>query len=278
MKLTDEQLRFFSKFIESQIGIVYSDSNLYQLEGRLEAVAKALGLSNTNELWVRAASGFDITLKKLLLDTATNNETSFFRDKSLFKAVETLAGQGLLGTSSISGTRQIRVWSACCSTGQEPYSIAIALSEVLAKTPNAFTFQILASDYSDRALTQARSGVYSQLEVQRGLPITLLMKYFEQVGTADEWKVRDQLRSRINFDNFNLLEPWSFVGKFDLIFLRNVLIYQSVENKKVVIQKIQSYLNEGGHFALGAAESLMGLSDSFDQIQSEGSILYKLKA
>lgn len=279
MGTSPECLRYFADFIEKEIGIVYSEVNYYQLESRLEDIAKQLGFSDPTALWEKTKmTGMNGAMKLLLIDTATNNETSFFRDPMVFKAIRTVLDT-LIAKKSTNYER-VRIWSAACSTGQEVYSLAIMLEEIGAKTP--FTYEILATDISERVLKRAADGRYSQLEVQRGLAATQLVKYFkpETPTSANDpayWTINSELKRNISFQKLNLLEPWPGHKTCDIVLCRNVLIYQTIENKKKVVAKIADILDPGGYLILGGAESLIGISDALDYVTIEGAVVYRKK-
>lgn len=274
MGLKAEQIHFFAKYIEENTGIVYRDTNIYQLETRLENVAKSLGFANSEELWQKSQQGIQGLFKQVLLDTATNNETSFFRDTKVFKAIESFCISEIQKLRPSALTYQL--WSAACSTGQEPYTLSMIFAE-RANKGQTFNFNIWATDFSERVLNYAKAGVYSQLEVQRGLPTNLLLKYFSK-NADDTWSIQPDLQKNIRFDRLNLFDPWPVSsGLFDIILCRNVLIYQSPENKKKVIEKMSAKLHPKGFLILGGAESMIGLSEDFNQLSIEGAVFYQKK-
>jgi chemotaxis protein methyltransferase CheR len=280
MALSKEQLNYFAKFIEKELGIVYSETNEYQLRSRLSEIQTLIGLSSEEELYHKAVTGgIDGQFRELLLDLATNNETSFFRDPNLFRAIETVL---LPKTLEAKGGLPIRVWCAATSTGQEPYTLAMIFAEARARGLNA-QLDFLGTDISGRVLERSKQGLYSQLEVQRGLPVTLMLKYFEKVeqgpnGQTPGWQLKASIKQGMKFSKLNLLEEWGpRHGPFDWVFCRNVLIYQNVENKKLVLKKIHQSLSPGGVLILGAAESLVGLSDGFDPVQIDSAFVYRKK-
>jgi chemotaxis protein methyltransferase CheR len=234
-------------------------------------------------LWEKAKVGgihgsMDGSMKLLLIDTATNNETSFFRDPMVFKAIRTVLDSLIAKKSST--YERLRIWSAACSTGQEVYSLAIMLEGMGAKIP--FTYEILATDISERVLKRASDGRYSQLEVQRGLAATQLVKYFkpETPASANDpafWTINSELKRNITFQKLNLLDPWPGHKTCDIVLCRNVLIYQTIENKKKVVAKIADILEPGGFLILGGAESLIGISDALDYVTIEGAVVYRKK-
>jgi chemotaxis protein methyltransferase CheR len=282
MALVAEQLKFFADFIEQKLGIIYGRDNYYQLEKRLIDIASMLNFSSPEDLWQAAQTGITGQMRTLLLDLATNNETSFFRDAALFKGIE----DRILAEPRFAGEnpQPLRLWCCATSTGQEVYSMAMILNGWQRQNPRR-RFSFLATDYSLRVLKQAEEGRYSQLEVDRGLSPAMLTRYFHQEsgsgasgGGLNLWIVNDELKKDIVFKQQNLLDDFGGIGPFDIVLCRNVLIYQNVENKRKIIAEIARRLSPDGYFILGAAESLMGLSDDFDLIQIDKAVVYKKKS
>lgn len=266
-------LKFFADFIEAELGIVYIEANYYQLEYRLKDISTQLGFADLPELHRSARSGIVGQLRSLLLDIATNNETSFFRDNSIFKALSECVVPELIKAGN---KRNLQLWSAASSAGQEIYSIAMEIDQARQSNSAIPPLQILASDVSGTILKRAEAGSYTQLEVQRGLPAKLMLHYFDK-NDQDQWVVKSSLRNGITFQKLNLLHEWGHIGPFDIVFCRNVLIYQGVENKTKIIKKICNNLNPGGYLILGAAESLFGLSQDFDQQVHGTAVFYRKK-
>lgn len=275
MATDQEILVFFARFIEKELGIIYSETNYFQLEHRLTEIAKRLNLPSSFELYQKVQGGQLMDAEKaVILDIATNNETSFFRDPGTFKA---LAGFIVPEIQKDFNRSFIKIWSCASSSGQEPYSIAMELDVLTKAKPEMPSFRIQATDISESILQRAREALYSQLEVQRGLPAKLLIQYFDKEGDA-AWRVKPEIRSKIEFDKLNLLAPFpASMGPFDIVFCRNVLIYQDVANKKKILQKIKELISPKGFLILGAAETLFGLSDDFNQLDFNGSVFYRLK-
>lgn len=275
MTMNNSQILYFAKFIENEIGIVYTEQNYFQLEQRLERIAHALGFSSTGEFYSRAAhSGVVGDMKSMLLDIATNNETSFFRDPKVFKVLEEKILSSL--KEKFSEASSYRIWSAAASTGQEIYSMAMLVDEFFEKNPGQPPFDLQASDISDSALKRARLGHYTQLEVQRGLPAQKLVKYFKKMED-NNWEFRSDLRSKVCFTKFNLLDAPIGMGQFHLILCRYVLIYQDIERKKQILSRLIDCLLPGGYIFLGASESILGLTDRLQQIACDGAIYYQKK-
>lgn len=270
----EQILPFFAKFIESELGIVYAEHNYFQLQNRLEDIAKLMGLSGVEKLHEQSQGGIGGAFKQLLLDVATNNETSFFRDARVFRAVEQTVLPAMQSRRPPNET--MRIWSAASSTGQEALSIAIMIEEWNKTQNQKIPYAITGTDISERVLSRAKEAIYSQLEIQRGMPATHLIRYFKK-DPHDRWQASFELTQKIEYFKLNLKEPFGFPRPFDLIFCRNVLIYQSVENKIAILKKVTQNLNPGGFLVLGSGESLLGLSDDYDQTESQGAVVYRRK-
>jgi chemotaxis protein methyltransferase CheR len=269
-----EILKYFSSYIEKEVGIIYSDHNAFQLRNRLEDIAKMMGEASIHSLFTTAQKGITGAFKQMLLDVATNNETSFFRDPKVFRAIEQTVLPALLEEGG--ENKELKIWSAASSTGQEAVSLAILLEEQKAKVKKPFGFRIVGSDISERVLTKAREGIYTQLEVQRGLPAALMIKYFTK-DERDRWCVRPSIRQKMEFRKQNLKESFTQIGKFGIILCRNVLIYQNVDSKKEILDRVSEQLEPGGFLILGSGESLIGLSQDYHQVAVDGAVIYRKK-
>ena len=271
---TDKYLEYFANIIKEKIGIVYVKENYYQLSSRLEDISKQLKMDSVEEFYrqyKQAKLSGDLSLESMLLDTATNNETKFFRDIGVFKAIKQVL-EGYLK----SGKSYINIWSAACSTGQEPYTLAMILYD-LEKLGYNFKYYLLATDYSKRVLDHAAEGVFTQLQVQRGLSAPMLLTHFEQdsEGKFPNWRIKPYLKKSIIFKQMNLIEPWGHLGAFDLILCRNMLIYQSSENKKAIVAGFCNHLVDDGYLVLGGTESMIGLSSEFEVKKIGGSVIHQ---
>lgn len=267
-------LDFFADYIEKQLGIVYEKANYYQLERRLHEITAQMEFSSVEELYEKSQNYMPQNLKLYLLDAATNNETFFFRDKNVFDCFK----EKIEGMLSKNPNLYINVWSAACSFGQEPYTLSMVLKGIKDKNPG-LTYDITASDISSRALEYAKAACYSQLQVQRGLPTMLLVKYFEQVKLDGDsvWRVKPEIKDRVQFKSLNLLHEWAHPRPFDFVFCRNVLIYQSVDRKRKIVEKIHQCLRDDGYLVLGAAESMLGISEDFAYDRGDKVTLYVKK-
>ena len=272
-------IAFFSQFIENETGIRYSQENAYQLESRLEAIAKQLGYPGVFALYEAAKAGLPSLSRQHLIDTATNNETFFFRDPHIFEAF----AQHMVPAAikQLAPAQKLRVWSAAASTGQEVFSLVMSHLEKAPTQWPHINVEFLATDVSVSVLKKAESGVYTQLEVQRGLSEERLGRYFkpcvsESLSGLNCWIVNPEVRRAVQFKQLNLLSFFEDVGAFHIIFIRNMLIYQSIENKKKILSRVTQKLLPGGFLVLGAAESLIGITEEFTSVKhGETAIFYQ---
>ena len=261
-------IEFFSKYIEKETGIIFQDINLYQLKTRLEDIIKFENLTSVDELAAKFQGlGPPAALKQRLLDHATNNETLFFRDPSFFSALEGFLMREIL----LDFPSEIKIWSAAASTGQEALSIAMTLDELSKKVPLP-PFSITATDISEKAIAKAKSGIYSDFEVMRGLSEDRKNKYFTK--HADGWHVKSHISCRIKFGLNNLIRS-SVNDSFHVIFCRNVLIYQKIESKKLVIDSLFKQLDPLGGLLLGVGETMLGIKDNVQTSMVGNVIFYK---
>lgn len=270
----NEILKAFAQYIESELGIIYAEHNYFQLQNRLEEIAKLIGAGSIEQLHSQLKSGISGQFKQLLLDVATNNETSFFRDSKIFRAIEAFVLEN--SSDLVKPGEKLRIWSAASSTGQEAVSVSILVNEFNKKKNVNIQFSILGTDISERVLARAKEATYSQLEVQRGLPASYLIKYFKK-NEQDRWTATPEVVKHLEFKKQNLKETFPFKEQFHLILCRNVLIYQSVEGKIEILKRITSMLATGGVLVLGSGESLIGLSNEYEQQNIEGAIVYRKK-
>jgi chemotaxis protein methyltransferase CheR len=252
---------YLSTLLKARSGFVISNEKIYLLESRLLPVARSNGFQSLDELIRAMKLPTGGKLQTAVVEAMTTNETFFFRDKSPFEHLnEVILPHMLIERAK---TRRLRIWCAAASTGQEPFSIAICLKEIADKIGN-WHVDIIGTDISNDVLEKARAGLYSQFEVQRGLPIQQLVKYFKQMGEL--WQIDSNLRSMVDYRPFNLLDDFAPLGKFDIIFCRNVLIYFDREGKSDVLDRLSKQLAPDGYLLLGAAETVIGLSNEFKPV------------
>lgn len=251
---------YLRKLLKERSGLDLSSDKQYLIESRLLPLARKAGLSGIPEL-VQKLQGGSIALITSVVEAMTTNETFFFRDKVPFDHFRDTIMPEVLKARG--GRRSVRIWCAAGSTGQEPYSLAMTLKEMSAAL-SGWRVEIVATDLSQEVLEKAKAGVYSQFEVQRGLPIQMLMKYFKQTG--ETWQVNPELRAMIQHRQLNLLQDFSHLGTFDVIFCRNVLIYFDQETKINIFNRLARQIEPDGFLVLGAAETVVGLTDTFKPI------------
>ncbi len=249
-------LKDLGKFLNETSGLMMDDSKAYLVESRLAPLLRRTGLANISELLKSIKSGSDPNLKQNVIDSMMTNETFFFRDRTPFDNFRDAILPQLIELRR--NQKHIRIWCAAASTGQEPYSLAMILDEEMKKLAG-WNIEILATDLSSSALARAREGRYTQFEVQRGLPISYLLRYFTNEG--ETWRISEYMRTKVRFEEFNLLSNFSSFGQFDVIFCRNVLIYFDLEMKKDVLRRLAGSLMKDGFLIAGSAETVIGLSD-----------------
>ncbi|PFG46089.1 chemotaxis protein methyltransferase CheR [Vibrio sp. ES.051] len=270
--ISDQEYRDFSRFLESQCGIVLGDSKQYLVRSRLSPLVTKFKLASLSDLLRDVVSGRNRELRVAAVDAMTTNETLWFRDTYPF----TVLADKLLPEVA-ANKRPIKIWSAASSSGQEPYSIAMTILETQQRKPGMLAnVSITATDISASMLEMCRAGVYDNLALGRGLSPERRRTFFEDAD-GGRMKVKDNVKRLVNFRPQNLMDSYALMGKFDIIFCRNVLIYFSPEMKSKVLNQMANSLNPGGYLLLGASESLTGLTDKFEMVRCNPGIIYKLK-
>jgi chemotaxis protein methyltransferase CheR len=254
--VTPSDYEYLRKLLRDSSGLDLSSDKQYLVESRLIPLARRFGLSGIAELVAKVKSGSD-ALTSDVVEAMTTNETFFFRDRIPFDHLKETVLPALVQARA--SRRSLRIWCAASSTGQEPYSIAMCVKEFAALA--GWRVEILATDLSQAVLEKSRAGIFSQFEVQRGLPIQMLVKHFAQVG--DLWQLNADIRAMVQHRQLNLLQDFSHLGTFDVIFCRNVLIYFDQDTKVGIFDRLTRVLEPDGVLALGAAESVVGISDAF---------------
>jgi chemotaxis protein methyltransferase CheR len=255
--VTPLDYEYLRKFLKERSGLDLSADKQYLVESRLLPLARKAGLGGIADLVQRIKNG-DASLATEAVEAMTTNETFFFRDRIPFDHLRDTILPSLIQARA--ARKSLRIWSAASSTGQEPYSIAMCLKEMGAALAG-WRIEIVATDLSQEVLEKSKAGIYSQFEVQRGLPIQMLVKYFTQSG--DIWQLNADVRSMVQFRQLNLLQDFSHLGTFDVIFCRNVLIYFDQDTKAVIFERLAKCLEGDGTLLLGAAESVVGVTDVF---------------
>lgn len=246
------------RFLREASGLALDDDKGYLLEDRLQPILRSAKLSGLDELARYLAADKKSELAKSVVEALTINETSFFRDRSLFTVFTDRLLPDLIKARQ--NTRRLRIWCAGCSTGQEPYSLAMIIDENMRRL-SGWQVEILATDLSRAVIESAKRGIYSQFEVQRGLPVSMLLRYFRREG--DHWEISDSLRAKPSFQTHNLITDPRHLGSFDMIFCRNVLIYFDAPRKAQVLEQIAGVTAPDGALFLGSAETIIGLTEAF---------------
>lgn len=260
---------YLCDLLKDRSGLVITADKNYLVETRLMPVARKRGYKTIHDMVQVLMAHHEEALVVEITEAMNTHESSFFRDRSPFDLFKSTVLPEVLKRRA--DKRRIRVWCAACSSGQEPYSLAMILSAEAAKL-SGWKVEIVATDISHSILERAEKGLYSQFEVQRGLPIDLLVKHFTQDG--ENWRLNDDIRNMVSFRPFNLLDDYRGMGQFDVVFCRNVLIYFDVETKNRVLGAVSKVLSDDGVLFLGSAESTIGLTDDFWPVQA-GRGVYK---
>jgi chemotaxis protein methyltransferase CheR len=254
------EYEYLRKVLKDHSGLDLSADKHYLIESRLLPLARKAGLPGIPEL-VQKMKGGSTALVTQVVEAMTTNETFFFRDKVPFDHFRDAIMKEILHARA--GCKSVRIWCAAGSTGQEPYSLAMCLKEIAAAL-TGWRVEILATDLSQEVLEKSKAGIYSQFEVQRGLPIQMLVKYFKQNGEL--WQINPDIRGMVQHRQLNLLQDFSQLGKFDVIFCRNVLIYFDQETKTNIFGRLARALEPDGFLVLGAAETVVGLTEDFKPV------------
>ncbi len=270
-EIQPENYRFLQDYIYRESGIVIDSDKHYLLEARLAPVARKQQVETLNDLCklLRATSSGGVELRQQVVEAMTTHETLFFRDLGQYDALKSTVLPALIEQRRTS--RQLTFWSAASSSGQEAYSLAMMLLEMGLKD---WRISIVGTDLSEQILDRARQGRFMQIEVNRGLPVSYLVKYFTRQGL--EWQLKDEVRKMVRFQRFDLREGMRTLGPFDVVFCRNVLIYFDHETKKKILEGIRGTLHTGGHLLLGGAETTLSLTDKFERITVGQAVLYRV--
>jgi chemotaxis protein methyltransferase CheR len=270
MSLSQSDFNFVSALVRREAAIVLAAGKEYLVEARLIPVARAVGAASVADFLSDLQRRPNPINQRKIIDALTTNETSLFRDREPFVALTDVVLPELV--KSRGTTRKVRFWSAASSSGQEAYSLAITLQENL---PTGWSYEIVGSDISTEMIKRADAAEYSQVEVNRGLPASQLVQYFERAGA--HWRVTPALRRNVSFKLMNLTAPLPAMPLFDVIFLRNVLIYFDVATKKSVLQNVARLLRPDGWLFLGAAETTIGIDDNYERVAAGRTSAYRVR-
>ncbi len=273
--LDQQEFDQFRQFLEDACGISLGDNKQYLVTNRIRRILEENNIASFGELVRVLKQGFNRKLKDQVIDSMTTNETFWFRDNYPYDHLRnTLLPQLMAPNNRMFGP--VRVWSAACSSGQEPYSISMMVEEykrqAMGNLPRPV--QVIATDLSSTVLDQAKRGEYDKLSVMRGLSSERLERYFDNPNPA-MWRVKSFVKERIDFRSLNLMDSYAGLGKFDIVFCRNVLIYFNADLKRQILQKIHAALKPQGLLFLGSSEGLAGAADLFEMVRCEPGILYK---
>jgi chemotaxis protein methyltransferase CheR len=271
VSLSQSDFTFVSQLVRREASIVLAPGKEYLVEARLIPVARQVGAASVGDFLAGLQRRPNPVDQRRIVDALTTNETSWFRDREPFTALTDVVLPELV--KSRAGARKIRVWSAASSSGQEAYSLAITLQESL---PAGWSYEIVGSDISTEMIKRAEAAEYSQVEVNRGLPATQLVQYFERIGA--HWRVMPTLRRNVSFRLMNLTAPLPSMPPFDIVFLRNVLIYFDVATKKEVLRNVARLLRPDGWLFLGAAETTIGIDDNYERVAAGRTSAYRIRS
>ncbi|MBI4030357.1 MAG: protein-glutamate O-methyltransferase CheR [Proteobacteria bacterium] len=261
----------YKNMLKTKSGLTLTPDKAYLLDSRLTPIAKKWGFPSLDAMSVSLRGKPDSNMVRDIVEAMTTNETSFFRDGKPFDLFKSVVLPHMLKERS--KTKSLKIWCAACSSGQEPYSLSMVLKEN-APMMQGWNIQITATDISNAILENAKRAEYSQFEVQRGLPIQMLMRFFDQVN--ESWRLKEEIRKMVRFEHCNLLEDISKLGRFDVVFCRNVLIYFDEATKKTVLGKIAKQMEKDSFLFLGGAETVLGIAEEFKPMEGQRG-LYILK-
>ena len=276
IKLQPDELPAMADYIYSLCAVSLDRTKGYLIESRLSHLVETLGCRSFRDLMARAKAETDGAIKRQIIGGITTNETLFFRDTAPFDLLRfKLIPQMVDRRKDSGGNAPIRIWSAACSTGQEIYSVAMVLKEVLGD-PYRYGVRLLGTDVSDEAVAKASKGIFTPVEISRGLPDTLRSKYFRQVSGG--WQISDELRALVSFKKRNLMADFGELGRFDVIFCRNVAIYFNERDKTALFERLGRALERNGVLLVGAMESLTGICPQLESKRHERAVYYQVKS
>jgi chemotaxis protein methyltransferase CheR len=269
--MTDQDFDFVRTLLRERSAIALDDGKKYLVESRLAPMVRELKLESIADLVELLRAPLSQGLQRQVVEAMVTTETTFFRDLHPFEALRKAVIPELVRKRQ--NERRLNIWCAACSTGQEPYSLALLLREHFPDLAG-WKVNILATDLSREVLARARDGRYSQIEVNRGLPAALLVKHFRQQGNS--WQLHDELRGMVDFQELNLVRAWPPLPRMDVVFLRNVMIYFDVETKKAILGRMANVLQTDGYLLLGGAETTFNLDDSYQRLEQFKTGFYQL--
>ncbi len=272
MTLATADFPYLQQLVFERSAIVLADDKEYLLESRLQPVARELGLASAEALMERVRLTRNRALEDRVVEAMTTNETLWFRDVHPFNALRRTIIPDLVSRRSV--THRLSVWSAACSSGQELYSLTMLLGESFPDVAG-WDLTLLGTDLSSEMVTRAREGRYSTLEINRGLPASMLVRNFTHEGA--QYRINEDIRKLATFRQMNLAEPWPLMPRFDLIMVRNVLIYFDLPTRKRILESAAGCLEPDGYLFIGSSETMMGVTDVFEAQTADGATFYRLK-
>lgn len=270
LSVTD--LSFICDLVYKEAAIVLDEAKTYLIVARLEPLARREGFNTLQELVVNLRRPGSSSLVTKAVDAMTTNETSFFRDVHPFMSLRKYVIPEIIERKA--DTRELNIWCAAASSGQEPYTLSLIVNEYFPELRD-WKVSILATDISETMLKRCREGIFSKLEVNRGLPAQMLIKYFEQESA--EWRIKDRIRELIDFRQMNLIAPWPFMPKMDIVFIRNVLIYFDLKTKREILAKVRQTMLPEAYMFLGGAETTLNIDPEFHRLRMDKSTCYTLE-
>ena len=272
MKVAEPQFAFLRSLLRKRTGVVIDDSKHYLVVARMLPIVRQRKIPSIETLLDRVRQGIDPSLERDVLSAMMTHETSFFRDTKPFDTLRQLLTELVPKRAA---EKQLVIWSAACSTGQEPFSIAMLLNEHFRDLVASWRIRIMATDYSDAVLRRAREGTYSDLEINRGLPPGLKQKYFRSL--QGRWSISQECRRLVEFRQLNLVDRWPPMPACDIIFLRNVMLYFDVPTRRDLVRRIGRALKSDGSLFLGGAETMIGIDDGWQRLTGAGCSYYRPK-
>ena len=272
MSLTTADFDYIRDVVRRHSAIVLEPGKEYLVESRLVPLARSEGEASIATLVSKMRADRTGQVMSRVVDAMTTNETSFFRDNHPFEAMQRHVLPALVAARS--AERRLSIWCGASSSGQEPYSLTMLLKDALTTHPG-WSASLLATDISQQMLDRTKAGVYSQLEVNRGLPVAMLVRHFDKAGT--QWQVKPELRAMVKTRPLNLAVPFPPLGQFDVVFLRNVLIYFDAPMKRAVLQRVRQVMRPDGYLFLGGAETTLGIDDAFERVVLDRATAYRLR-
>ena len=272
MKVGPEQFRYLAQLLRTRTGVVVDETKEYLVVARLMPIVRQRKIASLDTLIDRIRKGLDPTLERDVLSAMMTHETSFFRDRSPFETLRQLLPALLERRAAM---RQLTFWSAACSSGQEPYSIAMLLNEHFREMLGSWRVRILATDFSEAVLDRAREGVFTNLETARGLEPALLRRYFRPL--QGKWSISQDCRRLVEFRSLNLNATWPMMPPCDVVFVRNVMIYFDIPTRAALVERMRRVLRPDGLLFLGGAETLIGMDAGYDRLLGAGCSYYRPK-